>query len=161
MPNTDDATKNAHKERGSQEVTPAKGTETPGGAPTSETPTANGADPEESTQEEAETFPRSYVEKLRRESATYRTRAAQADALADALWTARVAASGALADPTDLPRPEDADALDPEAVTSAVSELLERKPHLAARVPRGNVGQGFSKAAEPVSLLGMLRGNAG
>ena len=161
MPNNDDATKNAHKERDSQEVTPAEGTETPGEAPTSETPTANGADSEESAQEEAETFPRSYVEKLRRESATYRTRATQADALADALWTARVAASGALADPTDLPRPEDADALDPEAVTSAVSELLERKPHLAARVPRGNVGQGFSKAAEPVSLLGMLRNNAG
>lgn len=155
------------------EETPAEAAEAPEtlsnqpeeaeGTPEPDSPAEGHTEAPEGTPEGAEndTFPRSYVEELRRESAGYRTKAAQADALADALWTARVAASGALADPTDLPRPEDADALDPEAVTSAVSELLERKPHLAARVPRGNVGQGFSKAAEPVSLLGMLRNNAG
>lgn len=159
MPTTEETTTEATE----APETPSNQPEEAEGTPEPDSPAEGHTEAPEGTPEGAEndTFPRSYVEELRRESAGYRTKAAQAEALADALWTARVAASGALADPTDLPRPEDADALDPEAVTSAVSELLERKPHLAARVPRGNVGQGFSKAAEPVSLLGMLRNNAG
>lgn len=126
-------------------------------APETEAP----EDAETSEEHEGEdTFPRSYVERLRQESAAYRTKAAKAEALSDALWESRLKALGALADPTDLPRPEDADPLDDEAVGAAVKDLLERKPHLASRVPRGNVGQGYVAPSEPVSLLGMLRSNA-
>ena len=100
-----------------------------------------------------------YVERLRRESAEHRTRAAKADELAAALWSARVSATGRLADPTDLPMPEDVDPLDGEAVEAAVADLLERKPHLGARVPRGNAGQGYEQTPAAFSLGAALRAN--
>lgn len=109
---------------------------------------------------DADTFPRSYVEKLRKESAEYRTRAQKADALATELWSARVAASGRLADPSDLPMPEGADPTDTEAITEAINSLLESKPHMAARVPRGDVGQGTRDLVQPFSLLGALNTHA-
>lgn len=112
---------------------------------------------EETTEEEPDTFPRSYVQELRDESARYRQRAGQADTLAAALWTANVAATGRLADPTDLTMPADADPLDPEVVTAAVDELLGRKPHLANRRPTGDVGQGATGHADTVDLAGILR----
>lgn len=108
---------------------------------------------------EQETFPRAYVDKLRKEAAGHRERAKRADEFAAALWEARVAASGRLADPTDLPMPEDADPLDTEAVEAAVEDLLARKPHLATRRPSGNIGQGVGSAPQNVSLAGMLRAN--
>lgn len=111
-------------------------------------------------QEEPETFPRSYVERLRDESAKYRQRAQRADDLAAALWAARVAATGRLADPTDLAMPEDADPLDADAVDAAVDDLLTRKPHLASRRPRGDVGQGQGGASTSVDLAGLLRSRA-
>lgn len=109
---------------------------------------------------DADTFPRSYVEKLRKESAEYRTRAQKADALAAELWSARVAASSRLADPSDLPMPEGADPTDSEAITEAINSLLETKPHMAARVPRGDVGQGTRDTVQPFSLLGALNTHA-
>lgn len=109
---------------------------------------------------DADTFPRSYVEKLRKESAEYRTRAQKADALATELWSARVAASGRLADPSDLPMPEGADPTDTEAITEAINSLLESKPHMAARVPRGDIGQGTRDTVQPFSLLGALNTHA-
>ncbi|MFC5999346.1 hypothetical protein ACFP6A_11535 [Quadrisphaera sp. GCM10027208] len=108
---------------------------------------------------EPEVFPREYVQQLRDEAAKYRTRAQRADDLAAALWTTRVAATGRLADPTDLPMPADTDPLDSEAVTAAIDELLARKPHLASRRPRGDVGQGTTSAAT-VDLAGLLRARA-
>lgn len=117
---------------------------------------------EDAQDEQADTFPREYVEKLRKEAGDARTRAKRADELAAALWEAQVAALGQLADPTDLPMPEDADPLDPEAVRTAVADLLAAKPHLAARVPRGFVGQGNTPTPPaPRSLGGLLRGRAG
>ena len=110
--------------------------------------------------EDGDTFPRAYVEKLRREAADARVRAQKADDLAGALWAARVAATGRLADPTDLPMPEDADPLDPETVAAAVEDLLARKPHLASRVPRGDVGAGVVSESAPFSLGGMIRAAA-
>ena len=110
--------------------------------------------------EEPDTFPRSVVEDLRKENATYRTKAKDRDELAAALWTARVEATGRLADPTDLPLPEDVDPLDVEVVTAAVEDLLARKPHLASRRPRGDVGQGVSGRSESLDLAGLLRGRA-
>jgi len=109
---------------------------------------------------EPETFPRAYVEELRTESARYRERARAADGLAQRLHTATVAATGRLADPTDLPYDE-AHLDDPDALAAAIDDLLERKPHLKARRPVGDVGQGDrGRAAEPVNLAAMLRDRA-
>ena len=100
------------------------------------------------------------MEKLRKEAGDARVRAQKADELAGALWEARVAATGRLADPTDLPMPEGADPLDVDALTAAVDDLLARKPHLASRVPRGNVGAGVVTESTPFSLGGMIRAAA-
>ncbi len=111
--------------------------------------------------DEPETFDRDYVEKLRKEAAESRVKAKDRDTLAAALWTAQVAATGRLADATDIPMPDDADPLDVEAITAAVDTLLARKPHLASRKPRGDVGQGHNGGATGgVSLSGMLRAGA-
>lgn len=110
-------------------------------------------------EDEPETFPREYVEKLRREAADHRARAKRADDLARELFTTKVAALGRLADPTDLEYSDELLA-DPEKLSEAVDSLLSRKPHLASRVPRGNVGQGASGASGSINLAGMLRARA-
>ncbi|HEU0103226.1 MAG TPA: hypothetical protein VFR07_12990 [Mycobacteriales bacterium] len=117
-------------------------------SPATTTP-AEGGDPE--------TFPRAYVEDLRRESAGYRDRARLADALGRRLHVALVAATGRLADPTDLPY-EQAHLDDPAALEAAIADLVARKPHLADRRPAGDVGQGATPEDPPLSLLGLLRG---
>jgi hypothetical protein len=104
--------------------------------------------------ENAETFPREYVEKIRRESAGHRTRASgaeeRADALAARLHTALVTATGLLADASDLPF--DATHLDDaDALATAIDALTTGKPHLKSRKPSGSVGQGV-KGAEDVPL---------
>ncbi len=104
------------------------------------------------------TFSRTYVEKLRRESANYREKANRSDELAARLHAALVAATGRMADPTDVPF--DAAHLDDEnALNTAIDDLLTRKPHLASRRPFGDVGQGNrgnSSEAE-VNLLDIMR----
>lgn len=112
----------------------------------------------EAAEQEPDAFPRKYVERLRQEAAEHRVKAKDRDTLAAALWEARVAATGRLADPTDLAMPEDADPLDVDAVAAAVDELLTRKPHLASRRPRGDVGQGAAgTTSDTVDLAGLLR----
>ncbi|CCH75086.1 conserved hypothetical protein [Nostocoides australiense Ben110] len=86
---------------------------------------------EETTDEDGDTFPRDYVERLRRENARYRERAGQADDLAARLHAALVAATGRLADPSDLAFDE-AHIEDENALTAALDDLLARKPHLAS-----------------------------
>ena len=108
---------------------------------------------------EPETFPRDYVEKLRKENARYRERAQQSDALAARLHTALVAASGRLADPTDLAFDE-AHLDDEEALTTAIDDLVARKPHLASRRPSGDVGQGVGSPVKNIDLAGILRAGA-
>ncbi|WP_199254449.1 hypothetical protein [Mycolicibacterium mengxianglii] len=104
-----------------------------------------------------EMFPRKVVEDLRQENGKYRQRAQRADAYAQRLHTQMVAATGRLADPTDLEFNED-HLDDPDALAAAVDELLARKPHLASRRPTGDVGQGRrGSASEPFSLLGLLK----
>lgn len=117
--------------------------------------TADGED-----QEQPDTFPRTYVEQLRKESAGYRERAQRADQLEQRLHTALVAATGRLADPTDLPF--DVEHLDdPDALTAAIDELVERKPHLKTRRLSGDVGQGAGGAkAGDVNLADLLRARA-
>lgn len=127
-----------------------------------------GQEPEtnEDTQNEGtpenETFSREYVQSLREEAATYRTRAKNADTYREALWAERVKADGRLVDADDLPM-GDADPLDADAVSAAVSELIERKPHLKRREAAGVVGQGLTDPQDDsaVSLTSWLRGNAG
>lgn len=111
------------------------------------------------TTEDPETFPRAYVTQLREEAAKYRTRAQRADDLAQRLHGALVAATGRLADPTDLAYDE-THVDDADALTAAIDDLLARKPHLASRRPVGDVGQGAAQGDNPVDLAGMLRRNA-
>jgi len=110
----------------------------------------------EADDDRQDTFPRAYVVELRKEAATYRERARQADDYAKRLHAALVAADGRLADPSDL----DFDAAhldDAEALVGAVNALLASKPHLAARRPRGDVDQGPRTSATTPTLGAMLR----
>lgn len=113
----------------------------------------------ETPDEDAETFPRDYVVKLRDENARYRQRASDRDDLATQLHTALVAATGRLADPSDLPF-ADEHLTDSDALTAAVDALLTAKPHLANRRPVGDIGQGVSAASDSFSLSGLLKNNA-
>lgn len=112
------------------------------------------------TEDDPDTFPKAYVQQLRKESAGYRERAGQADQLAQRLHSALVAATGRLADPTDLPF--DAEHLDDaDKLAAAIDELVARKPHLKSRRVVGDVGQGVgAPKAEDVSLADMLRARA-
>lgn len=114
---------------------------------------------QEQTETEPDTFPRAYVQELRDENAKYRQRAQRADDLAARLHTALVAATGRLADPTELAYDE-THLQDADALTAAIDDLLARKPHLATRRPTGEVGQGASVAVETVDLAGLLRARA-
>lgn len=110
--------------------------------------------------EDADTFPRTYVEKLRRENAGHREKTkdaeAKADAIARRLHEALVAQTARLQDPTDLPfAAEHLD--DPEALTAAIDALLEDKPHLRARKVAGDVGQGSRGDAAEFSLLDAIK----
>ena len=114
---------------------------------------------EQTVDEDADTFPRAYVDKLRKEAADARVKAKDRDEIAARLHTSLVAASGRLADPSDLPFDE-AHLSDPDALTAALDELLARKPHLASRRPVGDIGQGVSAVTSSVDLAGILRTNA-
>lgn len=107
--------------------------------------------------EQEDTFDRKYVEELRRENAKYRTRAGEAETLAQRLHAELVKADGRLQDPTDLPfNPEH---LDTEgALDKAITELIEKKPHLKARRVAGDVGAGARGAASnDTDLIGLIR----
>ncbi len=113
---------------------------------------------------EPETFDREYVQKLRDEAAGHRVKAKRTDALNARLATAQAALTGKLADPTDLPFTDDLldeDGLvDEDKVRAAVDALIERKPHLAARRPTGNVGQGARPETPEIGLADLLRRGA-
>ncbi len=108
---------------------------------------------------EQETFPRAYVEQLRQEAADARVKARRADDLAQQLFSARVAATGLLVDPADLPYDEQL-LDDPGAMEAAIEALITAKPHLASRIPRGDIGQGVSDPADTVDLAALLRAGA-
>lgn len=114
----------------------------------------------EEPSDDTETFPREYVEKLRKENAGYRDKAKKTDDYAHQLHTALVKETGRLADPTDLPFDEE-HLTNPSTVNAAIDALLATKPHLASRKPMGDIGQGImSEASETISLAGLLRANA-
>lgn len=124
-----------------------------------ETPSSDEPETPEPTEEEPDTFPRDYVEKLRDENAKYRQRAQKVDDYAQRLHSALVAATGALQDADDLPFDE-SHLDDPEALQRAIQELLEKKPHLGSRKPTGNIGQGASQTTDTIDLAAMLRSRA-
>lgn len=105
---------------------------------------------------DADHFPRSYVQELRKESAGYRERA---DAASRRLFTALVAADGRLQDATDMEY--SAELLDDaQKLDEAITDLVKRKPHLKSRIVTGDVGQGHrGEPAGEVNLLALLRGD--
>lgn len=131
------------------ETEPREGNETP---PVDE----SDADTGESA---GDMFTREYVEGLRQENAKYRQRAQRADELAHRLHTALVRSDGRLHDPSDLAFEDAHLADDGQALTDAITDLIDRKPHLAARKPAGDIGQGAESGKTDVNLLGILRGN--
>ncbi|MBB2992361.1 hypothetical protein FHR72_003860 [Mycolicibacterium iranicum] len=112
--------------------------------------------------QDGDSFPRSYVEQLRTEAKTNRQRAEAAEQTLDrvqrALFTSQVRATGKLADPTDLEYNEEL-LNDDDALTTAIDELLKKRPHYAAKkIKGGDVGQGVTgKQTEKFSLLGRLQ----
>ncbi|MDM2493487.1 hypothetical protein PP564_13950 [Mycobacteroides abscessus] len=104
-------------------------------------------------QAEPDTFDRQYVEKLRKENADHRTRA---DEVSRRLHTELVRVDGRLADPADLPY-DRVHVDNPEALTLAIDELLESKPHFASRVPAGHVGQGEKDAGVSINIIDELK----
>jgi hypothetical protein len=135
-----------------------------GAAPTP--PSSGGSTSTDGKPDAPEVFDRAYVEELRRENATQRVKGKRGDDLAARLVTSYAAATGKLADASDLPYADDLldeHGLPDEAkVRAAVDTLLERKPHLAARRVVGDVGQGARPdTAGEVSLAGLLRAGAG
>ncbi|MGI8576486.1 MAG: hypothetical protein ACR2KG_00890, partial [Nocardioidaceae bacterium] len=117
-----------------------------------------------------DTFPRDYVESLRRESAGYRQKAQRADDLHARLLAATVASSAGsvLADPADLLTfGTETDLLDengypdPGKIATAAQQLATARPHLASRRPSGNAGQGARSNPEHVDLAALLRAKAG
>ncbi len=126
--------------------------------------TADDAANPQDASDEPQSFDREYVQKLRDEAAGYRVRAKRTDALNARLATAQAALTGKLADPTDLPFTDDLlddDGLvDEDKVRAAIDDLIKRKPHLAARRPTGNVGQGARPEVPEIGLAAMLRRGA-
>ena len=112
-------------------------------------------------EKEQEQEPDPLVKKLRNEAAGNRVKAREAGELAEqraaALFTALVKLDGRLADPSDLPYSEEY-LTDEAALEQAISDLLERKPGLAARQYRGNIGAGV-KGDSPTSLIEIMRGH--
>jgi hypothetical protein len=128
---------------------------------TDENTTDVDANTEDTTEDTEDTFPRHVVTDLRKEAAGYREKArtaeTRADELSRALFTARVAATGKLADPSDLEYdPDIVD--DPDAISAAADQLLADKPHLGSRTPRGDIGQGSrGKQSAPVDFSALFR----
>lgn len=127
--------------------------------PTLEETDTEEVDTVDTPDEDQDTFPRSYVEKLRDENAKYRQRAQRSDELAQRLHTALVSGTGRLQDPTDLDFHED-HLNDEASLEAAIDELLERKPHLASRKIQGDIGQGATTTNQSVDLAGLLRARA-
>ena len=119
------------------------------------------ADDRDEAGDDRDTFPREYVEQLRGEARRHRQAARDAEqAVADLeaeVWRMRVTSTGRLADPSDLPIPEDRLAAD---VDAEVTALLAAKPHLAARRAGGRIGQGEPSRPATPGLADMLRAGA-
>ena len=142
---------------------PAEGDEdtTPAGPPPAE---GDEDDEDDEDDQDGDTFPRSYVKRLRERSAGYRARAKTAEGRAEelerALFTERVRALDVLADPSDLPF-DPALLEDPDALRAAADDLVARRPHYRRRgVAAGTGSRDEAAPGSGVSLLGLMRGGA-
>lgn len=131
-------------------------------AETDETPTGEVTTPEtEAEAGENDTFPRSYVEELRRENASYRDKAraaqSQIDELSRELFTAKVQATGKVENPTEIPY--NADILnDPDALSEAIDAAVSERPYIKRRTITGDAGQGQrSKPTAPQDFSALFR----
>lgn len=123
-------------------------------------------DEDDEDQQDGDTFPRAYVQRLRDRSAGYRTRARELEArttsLERDLFTERVRALDVLADPADLPF--SAELLDdPDALAGAVEELARSKPHYRKRgttTPDATGARDRNRDTGTVSLTGIMRGHS-
>ena len=109
--------------------------------------------------EEPDTFDRSYVEKLRKESAKYRDKAKRTEDLEKRLHRSLVAQDGRLADPDDLEfNPDHLD--DPDALSDAIANLVAKKPGLRAQRLSGDIGAGVREKPKPptTDLLTIMKG---
>lgn len=109
--------------------------------------------------EEPDTFDRSYVEKLRKESAKYRDKAKRTEELEKRLHRSLVAQDGRLADPDDLEfNPDHLD--DPDALSDAIANLVAKKPGLRAQRLSGDIGAGVREKHKPptTDLLTIMKG---
>ena len=127
-------------------------------------------------QEDPATFPADYVKQLRDENASRRVESKEAREIADAAigfatdLAVKMFASKVLKDPTDLLAYVKAEDLvderglpDPTKVQQAAVDLVEKKPHLDARMPEGDIDQGPRGPLPPKELdfAKMLRDAAG
>lgn len=100
------------------------------------------------------------IAEVRREAAGYRKRLRETETqlqqVQSELFHARVAATGKLADPSDMP--VDVELL-AGGLDDAIDELLQAKPHLKARA-FGDIRQGERGERAAVSLADILRANA-
>lgn len=138
-------------------------------SPQPEVDPSSGAQNDAPEHDEPDTFPRAYVEQLREENARYRTRAGRAEEASRRLMetTVRSAAANILADPGDLLVYDEAASLadddgwpDADLIVQRAKVLAQDKPHLAARRPRGDIGQGASPTADTPNLAAMMRSRA-
>lgn len=116
-------------------------------------------DSQDGENEEPDTFDRSYVEKLRKESAKYRDKAKRAEELEKRLHHALVAKDGRLADPDDLEfNPDHLD--DADALSDAIANLVAKKPGLRAQRLSGDIGAGVREKPKPptTDLLTIMKG---
>lgn len=101
-----------------------------------------------------------HLTEVRREAAGYRKRLRETETqlqqVQAELFHARVAATGKLADPSDMP--VDVELL-AGGLDDAIDELLQAKPHLKAR-SFGDIRQGERGERAAVSLADILRTNA-
>ncbi|MDN6274506.1 MAG: hypothetical protein L0J52_11135 [Corynebacterium casei] len=109
--------------------------------------------------EEPDTFDRSYVEKLRKESAKYRDKAKRAEELEKRLHRSLVAQDGRLADPDDMEFNPD-HLHDADALSDAITKLVASKPGLKAQQLSGDVGAGVREKPKPptTDLLSIMKG---
>lgn len=148
--NIDFEPENAQEAAGGPE-TPSEGNHT-----TMVEKTPQGAN-EKADSDEVTKFSKEYVQELRDEAAKYRTRAKRTENLEQRLHDALVKLDGRLQDASDLQF--DPDRLEEEGgIEDAITALIENKPHLARRTPKGDVGAGVGDTDGTPDLISLMRG---
>lgn len=144
-PESDTGESGRHSDTGVDETTPDNEVVEDESTDHADTETAdNVVEPEEvAADEEGETNPA--------------PEAVEPSAVHTALHTALVKLDGRLSDPNALPYDE-AHLTDDEALSTAITALIERAPHLSATAVAGDVGQGNRGGApEPFDLIATMR----